>query len=94
MTTETVKPLAYGIDSYLEWIKREGLLVHEGLALNLMKLETRDWPRFGIDGAALHFKGSNGGRAVSLLSRSTRSTGTSMPAERNARCWPQRLPLR
>ena len=58
MTTEAVKPLAYGIDSYLEWIKREGLLVHEGLALNLMKLETRDWPRFGVDGAALHFKGS------------------------------------
>ena len=38
MTTEAVKPLAYGIDSYLEWIKREGLLVHEGLALNLIKL--------------------------------------------------------
>ena len=58
MTTEAIKPLAYGIDSYLEWIKREGLLVHEGLALNLIKLETADWPRFGVNGAALHFRGS------------------------------------
>jgi mannose-6-phosphate isomerase-like protein (cupin superfamily) len=58
MTTEAVKPLAYGIDSYLEWVKREGLLVHEGLALNLIKLETADWPRFGVNGAALHFRGS------------------------------------
>jgi len=51
------KPFPYGVDSYLAWIKKEGLRVHEGMALNLLTVETADWPRYGIKGAAAHFAG-------------------------------------
>jgi len=51
------KQLPYGVDAYLEWVKKEGLRVHEGMALNLFHVETADWPRFGVKGAATHFTG-------------------------------------
>jgi len=54
---ETIKQLRYGIDAYLDWVEKEGLLVHEGMALNLFDLETADWPRFGVKGAVAHFEG-------------------------------------
>jgi mannose-6-phosphate isomerase-like protein (cupin superfamily) len=50
-------PFVYGVDAYLDWVKREGLRVHEGLALNLFQLDVDDWPRYGVPGAALHFLG-------------------------------------
>ena len=56
--TDVLEPLAYGIDSYLEWVKREGLRTHEGIALNLFNIDTGDWPRYGVNGAVAHFKGS------------------------------------
>jgi mannose-6-phosphate isomerase-like protein (cupin superfamily) len=49
--------MVFGVDAYLEWIAKEGLLVHEGLALNLLNLETRHWPRFGVPAAVTHFTG-------------------------------------
>ena len=52
------KPMPLGVDSYLEWVKKEGIRVHQGLALNLFEVETEDWPRFGISGAATHFTGA------------------------------------
>jgi len=51
------KETPFGVDSYLAWVEDEGILVHEGLALNLRKVETRDWPRFGTKAAATHFTG-------------------------------------
>jgi hypothetical protein len=30
----------YGIDSYLEWVKNEGMRVHEGVAIDLFAAET------------------------------------------------------
>jgi hypothetical protein len=50
-------PMPIGVDSYLDWVKREGLRVHEGIALNVFEVETSDWPRYGVKGAVLHFKG-------------------------------------
>jgi mannose-6-phosphate isomerase-like protein (cupin superfamily) len=47
-----------GINAYEEWLEREGIPVHYGLSLNLFHLETRDWPRYGVKGAAAHFAGS------------------------------------
>ncbi|MBV8489428.1 MAG: hypothetical protein JO199_02780, partial [Candidatus Eremiobacteraeota bacterium] len=55
---ETAKKPRYGINSYLEWVEKEGLRVAEGLALNLFEVETADWPRFGAKAAACHFTGS------------------------------------
>jgi quercetin dioxygenase-like cupin family protein len=55
----TAQPNAprYGIDAYEEWVQREGLLVHTGWALDLFEVDTRDWPRYGVKGAALHLNG-------------------------------------
>jgi quercetin dioxygenase-like cupin family protein len=56
--TDTLKPqLRYGIDAYLDWVEKEGLLVHEGVSLNLFEVETADWPRLGAKAAVLHFAG-------------------------------------
>ena len=51
------KTFAYGIDSYLEWVKREGLRVAEGISLNMFNVDTAFWPRYGVNGAVAHFTG-------------------------------------
>ena len=59
--TTTDKPktnLPFGIDSYQDWVKREGLLVHQGLSLHTQEADVGDWPRYGAKGAAAHFTGS------------------------------------
>jgi mannose-6-phosphate isomerase-like protein (cupin superfamily) len=45
------------IDSYLEWLKNEGIPVTEDFGVDLFKVETRPWARFGVNGAAVHLKG-------------------------------------
>ena len=47
----------YGIDSYLDWIEKEGLPVVEDYAIDLFKVDTAPWPRYGLKGAAVHLKG-------------------------------------
>jgi mannose-6-phosphate isomerase-like protein (cupin superfamily) len=58
MTTETNAGLRFGINSYLDWVAKEGLNVASGVSLNLFEVETADWPRYGVKAAACHFKGS------------------------------------
>jgi hypothetical protein len=36
------------VDPCLDWIKREGIPVHEDFGLDLLRLETRPWARFGV----------------------------------------------
>ena len=57
METLAKQTMPVGVDSYLDWVSREGLRVHEGVALNLFQVETADWPRYGVKGAVLHFTG-------------------------------------
>lgn len=45
------------IDSYLEWVKKEGIPVTEDFGVDLFKVETKPWPRFDANGAAVHLKG-------------------------------------
>jgi quercetin dioxygenase-like cupin family protein len=45
------------VDSYQEWIKKEGVLVHEDYAIDTFATETAPWARYGMKGAALHLKG-------------------------------------
>jgi hypothetical protein len=45
------------VDPYLNWVKSEGALIHEGAALDLFALDLRDWPRFGMKGAVCHVDG-------------------------------------
>ncbi len=47
----------YGIDSYKDWLKAEGLPVVEGLAVDCTRVETALWPRVGVRGAVLHLEG-------------------------------------
>ena len=54
---QTAEP-RYGIDPYKEWVAREGIPVAEGLALDLFKVETADWPRMGAKGAITRFRGA------------------------------------
>jgi len=73
------KPLPYGIDSYREWLKREGIPVHEGLALNLFQLDTSDWPRFGVRGAAMRFEG--GGDFCSMFLLDIPASAATIPVQ-------------
>ena len=47
----------YGIDAYLDWVSKEGILVTEDYGIDLFKVETSLWPRYGVRGAAVHLKG-------------------------------------
>jgi mannose-6-phosphate isomerase-like protein (cupin superfamily) len=54
--SEATQP-RYGIDPYLDWVKKEGLPVTEDYGIDLFAVETADWPRYGAKGAAVHLKG-------------------------------------
>ena len=47
----------YGIDPYLEWVKKEGLPVTEHFGIDLFSVPTGYWPRYGIKAAAVHLAG-------------------------------------
>jgi len=47
----------YGIDCYLDWVKKEGLPVTEGYGVDLFTVPTAYWARHGCQGAAVHLKG-------------------------------------
>ena len=47
----------YGIDPYLDWLKEEGIPVVEDYGVYLFEVETAPWPRYGVNGAAVHLKG-------------------------------------
>ncbi len=54
--SEATQP-RYGVDPYLDWVKQEGLPIAEDYALDLFEVETAEWPRYGVKGAAAHLKG-------------------------------------
>ena len=47
----------YGVDPYLDWLKGEGIPVVEDYGVYLFDVETAPWPRYGVNGAAVHLKG-------------------------------------
>jgi quercetin dioxygenase-like cupin family protein len=47
----------YGIDPYRDWLAAEGIPVTEDYGVYLFGVETAPWPRFGVNGAAVHLKG-------------------------------------
>jgi len=47
----------YGIDPYLDWVKRERLPVTEDYGVDLFAVATAEWPRYGVKGGAVHMKG-------------------------------------
>jgi uncharacterized RmlC-like cupin family protein len=67
LSDQTAPPGKLMVDPYLEWIKREGVPVHEDFGLDLLHLETQPWPRFGVKGAIAHVKGRGDFMTVFLL---------------------------
>ncbi|HLW76068.1 MAG TPA: cupin domain-containing protein, partial [Bryobacteraceae bacterium] len=49
--------IRYGIDSYLEWVNAEGVPVVKDYGVDLLQVETAEWPRFGMRGASVHLEG-------------------------------------
>ena len=49
--------IRYGIDSYSEWVKNEGIPVIQDYGIDLFQVETAHWPRLGVKGAAVHLRG-------------------------------------
>src|SRR5579871_4195119 len=45
------------VDSYLDWTEGEGVPVVEDFCVDLARVETKPWARFGTDGAIVHMKG-------------------------------------
>ena len=46
-----------GVDSYLEWLKGEGIPTVEDFGVDMFSVGTRPWARFGVNAAAVHLKG-------------------------------------
>ena len=59
MSTDVTPDLdtKFMVDPYLNWVKAEGALIHEGPALDLMTLDVKQWSRFGMKGAVCHVDG-------------------------------------
>lgn len=55
------------LDPYLEWVQREGVPVVEDFGVDLFEVVTRPWPRFGVDGAAVHVAGRGDFLCIILL---------------------------
>ncbi len=51
------KDLKFLLDPYIEWTEREGVPIIEELGVDLLKVETKPWPRFDADGALVHLEG-------------------------------------
>src|SRR5580704_11792139 len=47
----------YGVDPYLDWLKGEAIPVVEDYGVYLFDVATAPWPRYGVNGAAVHLKG-------------------------------------
>src|SRR5260370_35205807 len=45
------------LDPYAAWAANEGVPVIEDFGVDLLKVPTAPWRRFGIDGALVHLKG-------------------------------------
>src|ERR1700733_3663801 len=54
---EARKTARLGLEPYYDWVQREGLTVHEGVGVDLPSLETKPWPRYGVNGAIVHLTG-------------------------------------
>src|SRR4029450_12105333 len=45
------------LDPYASWAQAEGVPIVEDFGVDLLKVPTAPWPRFGVDGSIAHLKG-------------------------------------
>jgi mannose-6-phosphate isomerase-like protein (cupin superfamily) len=58
--TDIVAPAPAGkymVDTYENWMRAEGIPIHEAFALDLPVLDTKPWLRMGVNGAFCYLKG-------------------------------------
>src|SRR5688572_13591149 len=55
------------IDGYQEWVEREGVPIHSGLAIDLPNVETRPWARMDVNGAFAHLNARGDFTSLYLL---------------------------
>jgi mannose-6-phosphate isomerase-like protein (cupin superfamily) len=66
--TNQVAPAGkYLVDSYEDWAKGEGVPIHAGAAVDLLKAEVKPWGRFGVNGAFCHLDGRDDFLTVFLI---------------------------
>ena len=46
----------YGIDPYMDWVKKEGLAIAEDYRIDLFEVATAMWARYGVKSAAVHVR--------------------------------------
>lgn len=59
---DTLQAARLNIDAYEDWMGREGIPIHRGLAVDMCEAETAPWPRYsdgdrGVRGAIAHLDG-------------------------------------
>src|SRR5690349_9297661 len=45
------------LDPYLDWLRKEGALIHEGFSVDVLAAETTFWPRYDCNAAFIHVRG-------------------------------------
>jgi uncharacterized RmlC-like cupin family protein len=55
------------LDPYATWAEREGVPIVEDFGVDLLKVPTAPWPRFGVDGGIVHLKGRGDFVAIFVL---------------------------
>ena len=66
-TNQAAPPGKFLLDPYEDWAKTEGVPVHTGVAVDLLKAEVKPWARFGLNGAFCHLDGRDDFLTVLLL---------------------------
>ena len=67
MSTNDTQAARILLDPYVEWAKHEGVPIHGGFGLDLHKVETRPWARFGCNGAIVQLEGRGDFMAIFVL---------------------------
>ena len=57
----------YLVDPYADWARGEGAPIHAGVALDCATIETRPWPRHGVEGAICDLAGRDDYLALHVL---------------------------
>jgi len=64
---ETPADEGFGLDPFIDWVKKEGVAVAKDFAVNMHKAETKAWPRFDINGAVVQLTGRGDNVSIFLL---------------------------
>jgi mannose-6-phosphate isomerase-like protein (cupin superfamily) len=67
MVNPAVPSNKFMVNTYLDWARNEGVPIYEDFGIDLLKVQTEPWRRFGVDGAIIHVTGRGDFMTVFLL---------------------------